>query len=72
VLLHATDHGTAGKLVAEYANDVGATMILVGAATHDGLSALMDESASAELRRHAKAKVLVIDPDSPGAPTPVR
>jgi len=28
-----------------------------------GLSALMDESASAELRRHAKARVLVIDPD---------
>jgi MFS family permease len=72
VLLHATDHGTAGKLVAEYANDVGATTILVGAATHDGLSALMDESASAELRRHAKAKVLVVDPDSPDAPTAVR
>jgi MFS transporter, ACDE family, multidrug resistance protein len=72
VLLHAPDHGTAGKLVAEYANDVGATTILVGAATHDGLSALMDESASAELRRHAKAKVLVVDPDSPEAPTAVR
>jgi hypothetical protein len=27
----------------------------------------MDESASAELRRHAKAKVLVIDPDAPAA-----
>jgi MFS transporter, ACDE family, multidrug resistance protein len=69
VLLHATDHGTAGKLVAEYANQVGATTILVGAATHDGLSALMDESASSELRRHAKAEVLVIDPDSPDAAT---
>ena len=67
VLLHATDHGTVGKLVAEYANDVGATTILVGAATHDGLSALMDESASAELRRHTKARVLVIDPDAPAA-----
>ncbi len=62
VLLHATDHGAAGRLVAEYANDVGAATIIVGAATHHGLSALMDESASAELRRHAKGRVLVIDP----------
>jgi MFS family permease len=63
VLLHATDHGTAGRLVADYANEIGATTILMGAATHHGLSALMDESASGELRRHAKAKVVVINPD---------
>jgi MFS transporter, ACDE family, multidrug resistance protein len=67
VLLHATDHGTAGRLVAEYANEVGATTIIVGAGTHHGLSALMDASASAELRRHARARVLVIDPDAPSA-----
>lgn len=67
VLLHATDHGTAGRLVAEYANEVGATTIIVGAATHQGLSALMDASASAELRRHAKGRILVIDPDAPSA-----
>jgi len=64
VLLHATDHGVAGKLVADYANEVGATTIIVGAATHHGLAALMDESASAELRRHAKGRVLVVDPDA--------
>jgi MFS transporter, ACDE family, multidrug resistance protein len=67
VLLHATDHGTVGRLVAEYANEVGATTIIVGAATHRGLSALMDASASGELRRHAKGRVLVIDPDAPSA-----
>jgi len=67
VLLHATDHGTAGKLIAEYANEIGATTIVVGAATHHGMSALMDASASAELRRHAKGRVLVIDPDAPAA-----
>jgi len=67
VLLHATDHGTAGRLLAEYANEAGATTILVGAPTHGGLPALMDESASAELRRHARARVLVIDPDAPAA-----
>jgi MFS transporter, ACDE family, multidrug resistance protein len=68
VLLRATDHGDAGRLIAEYANEAGVTTILVGAPAHDRLSALMDESASAELRRHAKGKVLIIDPDSPDAP----
>jgi ACDE family multidrug resistance protein len=71
VLLHATDHGTAGKLVAEYANEVGATTIIVGAASHHGLSALMDSSASAELRRHAKGRILVVNPErgtGPGTP----
>jgi len=67
VLLHATDHGTAGRLVAEYANEVGATTIVVGVATHPGLAALMDESASAELRRHANGRVLVVDPGAPAA-----
>jgi MFS transporter, ACDE family, multidrug resistance protein len=67
VLLHATDHGTAGRLVAEYANEIGATTILVGAATRQGLSALMDSSASSELRRHARGRVLVVDPDAPRA-----
>ena len=67
VLLHAADHGTAGKLVAEYANAVGATTIVVGAAAHHGLGRLMDESASAELMRHANGKVLVVGPSAPAA-----
>jgi len=65
VLLHATDHGTAGRMLAEYANEIGATTIVVGAPSHNGIPALMDESASTELRRHAKGKILVIGPDSP-------
>jgi MFS family permease len=78
VLLHATDHGTAGKLIAEYANEVGATTIIVGAPSHHGLAALMDESASAELRRHAKGKVLVVnsergaEPGTPATEVPAR
>ena len=64
VLLHAGDHGIAGKELAEYANETGATTIVVGAPSHNGLASLMDESASAELRRHAKARVLVVDPAS--------
>ncbi|HEX8007182.1 MAG TPA: MFS transporter [Trebonia sp.] len=65
VLLHATDHGTAGRMLAEYANEIGATTIVVGAPSHNGIPALMDESASAELRRHAKGRILVVDPDAP-------
>jgi MFS family permease len=59
VLLHGTDHGAAGKLIADYANEVGATTIVVGPATHHGLAALMDESASAELGRHATGEIVV-------------
>jgi MFS transporter, ACDE family, multidrug resistance protein len=65
VLLHATDHGTAGRMVAEYANETGVSTIVVGSPHHRGVSALMDESASAELQRHARSHVLVIRPDEP-------
>jgi len=65
VLLHAADHGAAGRMVAQYANTVGASTIVVGAPSHGGLPALMDESASRELWRHARSNVLVVNPDAP-------
>jgi MFS transporter, ACDE family, multidrug resistance protein len=65
VLLHVTDHGTVGRLVAEYANDVGAVAIVLGAPTHGGLPTLMDASASQELWRHARSNVLIINPKAP-------
>ena len=64
VLLHGTDHGAAGKLIADYANEAGATTIVVGPATHHGLAALMDESASAELGRHARGEIVVANEGS--------
>ena len=67
ILLHAADHGAAGRMVAEYANTIGARTIVVGAPTHGGLPALMDESASRELWRHARSNVLVVNPNAPGA-----
>jgi predicted MFS family arabinose efflux permease/nucleotide-binding universal stress UspA family protein len=67
ILLHAADHGAAGRMVAEYANTIGARTIVVGAPTHGGLPALMDESASRELWRHARSNVLVVNPDAPRA-----
>jgi MFS transporter, ACDE family, multidrug resistance protein len=65
VVLHAADHGGAGRLIAEYATSVRATTIVLGAPTHGGLSALMDASASQELWRHARSNILIINPDAP-------
>jgi MFS transporter, ACDE family, multidrug resistance protein len=65
VLLHAADHGAAGRLVAEYANQVGAATIVLGAPGHGGLPALMDASASRELWRHAHSNILVVNPAAP-------
>jgi len=72
VLLHAADHGTVGRLVAEYANDVRAVAIVLGAPTHGGLSALMDASASRELWRHARSNILIINPEAPVPPASAR
>ncbi len=66
ILLHAADHGAVGRMVAEYANTVGASTIVIGAPTHGGLPALMDGSASRELWRHARSNVLIVNPDAPG------
>jgi nucleotide-binding universal stress UspA family protein len=66
ILLHAPDHGTAGRMVAEYADSIGASTIVIGAPTHGGLPALMDGSASRELWRHTRSNVLIINPEAPG------
>ena len=72
VLLHAADHGGAGRLLAEYAASIRATTIVVGAADHHGgLPALMDASASQELWRHARSNILIINPAAPPAPVSV-
>jgi len=63
VLLHAADHGAAGRMLAEYADTIGAGTIVIGAPTHGGLTVLADESATEELRRHTRSNVLVVDPE---------
>jgi hypothetical protein len=66
ILLHAADHGSAGRMVAEYANTVGASTIVVGASTHSGLPALMDDSATRGLSRLARGDIMIVSPDAPG------
>ncbi len=68
VLLHAADHGGAGRLIAEYATTIRATTIVVGAPSHGGLPALMDASASQELMRHTSSNVLIVNPAAPVFP----
>jgi nucleotide-binding universal stress UspA family protein len=52
-------------MVAEYANEVGAATIVIGAPTHGGLLAAMDASSSRELLRVAHSNVLIINPAAP-------
>ncbi len=68
LLLHAGDHGAAGRLIAEYAREVGATTIVIGAPRHGGLATLMDASTSQALLRAARTHVLIVNPDAPAAP----
>jgi MFS transporter, ACDE family, multidrug resistance protein len=65
ILLHALDHGTAGRMVADYANSIGASTVVIGASTHGGLPALMDDSASHELWRHTRSNILIVNADAP-------
>ena len=69
VLRHAPGHGVAGRMVAEYAASIGARTIVIGAPSHGGLPALMDDSASQELWRHARSNILIVNPDAPGTLT---
>jgi MFS family permease len=69
VLRHAPGHGVAGRMVAEYASTIGAGTIVIGAPSHGGLPALMDDSASQELWRHARSNILIVNPDAPGTLT---
>jgi ACDE family multidrug resistance protein len=69
VLRHAPGHGVAGRMIAEYAATIGAGTIVIGAPSHGGLPALMDDSASQELWRHARSNILIVNPDAPGTPT---
>jgi nucleotide-binding universal stress UspA family protein len=70
LLLHAGDHGAAGRLIAEYARQAGASTIVIGAPRHGGLATLMDASTSQALLRATSTHVLIVNPDAPAAPPP--
>jgi ACDE family multidrug resistance protein len=65
ILLHAPDHGAAGRMVAEYASNVRAAVVVIGAPSHGALPAGLDESMSHELLRAAQSNVLIVNPDAP-------
>jgi nucleotide-binding universal stress UspA family protein len=57
-------------MIAEYANGVGASTVVIGARTHGGLPALIDGSSSRELLRLAHSDVLIINPAAPAHSDP--
>ena len=65
ILLHAGDHGAAGRMVAEYGNSVAAATIVIGAPSHGGLPAAIDGSTSRELLRTAHSNILIVNPAAP-------
>jgi ACDE family multidrug resistance protein len=65
ILLHAADHGAAGRMLAEYSTAVGAITVVIGLPRHGGLAAAMDASTSTELLRHVQANVLIVNPEAP-------
>jgi ACDE family multidrug resistance protein len=52
-------------MIAEYANAIGASTVVIGAPTHGGLPALLDGSSSRELLRLARSDVLIVNPAGP-------
>jgi nucleotide-binding universal stress UspA family protein len=72
VLRNAGDHGAAGRLIGEYANEIGARAVVIGAPTHGGLPALMDESASREIWRTVHCDVMIVNPATEPAALAVR
>jgi MFS transporter, ACDE family, multidrug resistance protein len=65
ILLHATDHGASGRMIAEYGNGVAASTVVIGAPTHGGLSAIADGSSSRELLRLTRSDVFIVNPEAP-------
>jgi ACDE family multidrug resistance protein len=65
ILLHATDHGAAGRMIAEYGNGVGASTVVIGAPSRGGLSAVVDGSSSRELLRLTRSDVFIVNPEAP-------
>ncbi|HEV7648692.1 MAG TPA: MFS transporter [Actinophytocola sp.] len=68
VLRNVADHGTAGRLISEHANGIGARAVVIGAPTHGGLPALMDASASQEIWRTVHCDVVIVNPATVPAP----
>jgi nucleotide-binding universal stress UspA family protein len=52
-------------MIAEYGNGVAATTVVIGAATHGGLAAVIDGSSSRELLRLTRSDVLIVNPAGP-------
>ena len=60
VLRSVADHGNIGRLIAEYADRVGASLIVIGEPTNGAFARLLDGSSSQQLLADAPCDVLVV------------
>jgi len=55
-----SDHGGAGRRIAEYANDHQARMILIGTPTDSEIAGIFDAALTSQVVRHAHCAVHII------------
>jgi ACDE family multidrug resistance protein len=63
LLRAVADHGSAGRLIAEHANAVGAQLLVVGDGTSGALARLLGQASTQQLLADVDSDVLVVEPD---------
>jgi len=60
VLRSVADHANIGRLIAEYADSVGAALIVIGEPTNGAFARMLDGSSSQQLLADVPCDVLVV------------
>ncbi|GEB51296.1 MFS transporter [Streptomyces cacaoi] len=68
VLSSVGDHAAAGRVLARYAEEVGATTVAVGRSPHGSLVQFGEGSLTSALTHTAPCTVILLDPDTPPRP----
>jgi ACDE family multidrug resistance protein len=63
LLRTVADHGSAGQLIAEHANAVGAQLLVIGDGTSGALARLLGQASTRQLLADVDSDVLVVEPD---------
>ena len=63
LLRTVADHGSAGRLIAEHANAVGAQLLVIGDGTSGALARLLGQASTQQLLADVDSDVLVVEPD---------
>ena len=66
LLRTVADHGSAGRLIAEHANAVGAQLLVIGDGASGALARLLGQASTRQLLADVDSDVLVVEPDPTG------